>query len=269
MKLIIFLVIVIIIYYLATKIKVVHIDNLPPNNKKELVTRKKIKDILTSSYVKDTSREERIENFVNNLEFDEPTNLSRNFPNACNLVDLIRKEFVDSQYKFNIPNLPQTTRYCTKYTKYLDDKYLEQIKQNINDWNEIFNHKNIILIKGIKPIFVIETEAEFVIKVNISLLYLNKTMHLEAEYYGQIEKSDEFLNGGFDSYILQLVSIRPIKRSEYDTTPTPMDISGETYAGSFDSKHKQSDINNPFMSMDEQLNYVDRIKKMHRDENYD
>ena len=252
MKLIIFLIIIVIIYYLATKIKVVHIDNLPPNNRKELVTRKKIKDVLASSYVKDTSREERMENFVNNLQFDKPKNLPKNLPDAHKLVGIIRSEFVDSQYKFNIPNLPQSTRYCTKYTKKLDDKYLEQIKKNINDWNEIFNHEDVILIKGMNPIFVIETGAEFVIKVNVSLLYADKTMHLETEYYGQIEKCDDFLNGGVDSYIIQLVSIKPIKKSEYDINPTPADI---------------EDINNPFMSMDEQLNYVNKIKKMHYDEN--
>ena len=258
MKLILFLIIIIIIYYVATKIKVVHIDSLPPNNKNELITRKKLKDVLTTSYIKDdnTSKNLRIESFVNDLEFDTTSVQKPNAHNAYkaynayDVLNNIKEEFLDDQYKFNIPNLPQTTRYCTKYTAHIDNKYVEQIKRNINDWNET------ISIQGIKPIFIIEAGKEFVMKINVSLLYANKTMHLELEYYGQIERSDDFLNGGFDSYILQLVSIKPIKKSEYDINPdAPI------------AADNNLDINNPFISMREQLEYVDKINKMHLNDN--
>lgn len=269
MKLIIFLVIVVIIYYLATKIKVIHIDKVHPENKKELTDRKKIKDALTYSYIKCIDKQKpnknivSIENFENIILRDDdadcintnaPKKNSKWLPDACSLVDIIREEFVDSQYKFNVPNLPRNTRYCNKYTKQLDNKYLKQIKLNINEWNELFYQNNIIMVKNMKPIFIIETETEFVMKVNVSLLYQEKTMHMELEYYGQIEKCDEFLEGGCDSYILQLVSIRPIRKSEYDAEiGTINDVN----------------INNPFMPMNEQLSYVDKIKQMHFMENND
>jgi hypothetical protein len=59
-------------------------------------------------------------------------------PNASNLLFLIKSEYVDDQYKFNISNKPVTTRTSNRNTIEQDNKYLHKIKRNIDGWNELF-----------------------------------------------------------------------------------------------------------------------------------
>lgn len=174
-------------------------------------------------------------------------------PNANNLYILIKSEYVDDQYRFNVSGQPVTTRYPSKSLDHLDRKYIKHIRRDIEAWNELFykyyqTNKQHIQVRGIKPIFVMETLNEFIIKVNVSLLYLGRSMHFQLLYYGQIERTDDFLDGSVDKYILQLVEIKPITKSEFDTQTMP------------------NESPSPFMSMNEQMEYVDRINQMHKDE---
>ena len=101
---------------------------------------------------------------------DKDENKNYNYqamPNVTNLVDIIKFEYSDPRYKFNLPNLPVTTRYPNSETTRLDEKYLRHIRNNINSWNKIFdlycqNNGKIITILELKPIFIMETENEFV-----------------------------------------------------------------------------------------------------------
>jgi len=254
MKLILFLIIVAIIYFIASQIKMVHIGTLPKEERAELNNRSKIKSAL-QSYIrcndnhtekfanlgkKPTYRKEKIETVP------EP-----NFPNATKLIKTIKSEFLNNQYKFNLARQPVTTRYPNKNTKRIDNKYIKHIKKNINAWNNIFtdDYYNIIKVKDIRLICIIETTNEFIIKANVQLLYLGKTLHIELSYYGQIEKSDDFLNGQTDVYQLQLLNIKPITKSEFEV---PV-ITAK-------SNH------NSFMTMDEQMKYVDKINRLHQNE---
>lgn len=184
----------------------------------------------------------------------------KSLPDATNLIELIKNEYMESKYRFNVANLPVTTRYSNASTLKLDKKYIKHVRNNIKSWNEIFNsfckgNKKIIIISGIRPIFIMETDHEFIIKVLVKIYYQNRSMHLELTYYGEIDTKDDFDNWGSDSYIIQLTSLRPIIKTEYEQNIRAMDA-------------QEIDRSGPFLSMKDQMEYVDQINKMHHEEIY-
>ena len=275
MKLILFLIIIIIIYFIATQIKVVHINTLPNEQKIELNDRSRIRNMLTSNYIKTSDKTapvprkkssdithlpcpdtDRLENVdvsstlllpcphTGRLE-NGSDSLPLLLPDATMLLQNIKKYHVNNQYKFNIATLPVTARSPSSSTLHLDKKYIKHITKNINSWNKTLNipQESINVVK-IKPIFITETSNEFIVKANTDILYLKKHIFLQLTYYGYIERSDDPFNQN-DYYTLQLVDLKPITRQEYM------------------SEHN---IHQPFMSMAEQMEYVSKINKMHDEE---
>lgn len=280
MKFIYFLIIVVIIYFIATQIKLVHIDSIPEEKKIELKTKSKMRSMIMENHVKDKKKKtketfnsdsatfgtNKLIGLTNKYSADQYnsrdykdnywdlTQYKPQLPNANNLFYLIRSEYRDEQFKFNISNQPVTTRYPSKDSEMEDKKYLKHIKRNILQWNELFQkyyniRKNLIKINSIKMLFVMETLNEFYIKVQVSLSYLKKTMHFELTYYGQIYRNDDFLRGASDTYVLQLIDIKPITKSEYDIQPEIM-----------------TQNQGPFMSLEQQVAYAEKVNKMHREE---
>lgn len=300
MKIMVFLIIIAIIYFIALQIKVVHIDTLPDKHRDKLKSRSKIRRMLLvnklvpckyDSQSQENIQQENIqqENFQQiggytdryelpvrvKLDVDNEDTQKlcykkdsqqtdrlwiKSLPDATNLIELIKNEFMDLGYRFNVANLPVTTRQSNTSTLKLDKKYLKHVRNNIESWNDIFDSyckgdKKIITIKGIRPIFVMETDHEFIIKVLVKIFYQDRSMHLELTYYGEMDRKDDFDNWGCDSYIIQLVTIRPIVKTEYDQ------IVG-------DRNVQESEHSGPFMSMKDQMAYVDHVNKMHREEIY-
>ena len=158
------------------------------------------------------------------------------------IIQNIKNHFLDTEYQFNISALPVRSHQWSN--KNINDRiYLKHIQNNIREWNRILKCKLKLL--DINPIFVKETDDEFFVQVNVKLWYNEKTVHLSLKYYGQIDRNDDFINGGNNTYLIQLVYLQPIKLSDYSKT---MDVQ-------------------PFMSMDSQMEYVDRINNMHKNEN--
>lgn len=331
MKIILFLIIIAIVYFVAMQMKVVHIDTLPEEYRKKLKTRTEIKDMILfnnlipceqqhqtnnisseqNNYIENfkqvdkynnkqiNERNDTVGGYINRYELPVRVKLDidnanthktcykdwksssnqdpqdnddsvkdkyqdsywlKSLPDATNLVELIKIEFMDPRYRFNIANLPVTTRNSNKTTQKSDKKYLKHIHNNIQSWNEIFdsyctgNH-NLISIMGIKPVFVMETDHDFVMKVLVKILYQEKSLHLELTYYGEMDKKDDFNDWGSDSYIIQLITVRPLIKSEYNHTIEAIDI-------------RQSENSGPFMSMSNQMAYVNHINKIHQEEIY-
>jgi hypothetical protein len=296
MKLIYFLIIIVIIYVVATQLKVFHVDTLPDKQRDEINHKSKLKSILMTNHVKDspsnkhspsnrpskgclsdkqptkkhyTMEDNRLIGYTDKYASEQfqSTDYKRNywdlsggkieFPNASNLLFLIQSEYMDNQpnYKFNISNQPGTTRYPSRNSSDLDAKYIKYIKKNVEGWNELFykyyqTNQKMLFVRDVKPVFIMETTNEFVIKVNVSLLYRQRTIHFQLTYYGQIERTDDFLNGGTDVYTLQLTEVMPIPKSDFEIQVRSMN---ENDTG-------------PFMTMEEQMQYVDRINQRHRDE---
>lgn len=301
MKILILLLVLVIIYFIAVKLKVVHVSTLPEEQKTELNNRNKIRSMLLNNYIKCDENENKtnnnktnslsnsIEGFkdrllsVNNSPDSDfyitsykiydtndtndisKRNLKKNYipimdlnihmkpmkpMNIYQILDIITDEYLNDQYQFNLPNKPVTNRYPNKNTINSDKKYINHIKENINGWNETLQNEFIdpLRVAGIKLIFIMETEEEFIIKANVKLLYNAKTLHLSLDYYGIIDKSDDYLNGGSDTYIIQLINLKPIQKEEYQNSV------------------KENNRDGPFMSMNEQMAYVERVNKMHENE---
>jgi hypothetical protein len=160
---------------------------------------------------------------------------------------------VDNQYKFNITNLPVTTRRPDGKINKSDARYLKHIRANINSWNDIFPERygtNDKLIKIVKfrPIFVMETDNEFFMKVNVMLAYNNKPMYLALTYHGKLFKSGDFEEP--DVYVIQLLTIQPIKKDEFESLVRELD-------------EKYGCPGTPFMTMEQQMAYVNKVNEMH------
>lgn len=162
-------------------------------------------------------------------------------PDVHNLINLIKKEFVEESYRFNIAGLPVTTKNASRENA--NKKYLKHVSNAINQWNNLFS-LNQIKVKSIYPLIISETDSEFVLKANVKIIYNEKPVYLQVEFYGKIEKTDDILNKGKDCYILQLLSARLIP------------------AKSYKSKVQSSE----FMTMEDQLAYVEKVNEMHENE---
>ena len=274
MKLAYFIIIVIIIYAVASQIKVVHVESLPAIHKQEVDKRSKIRSMLVNNNIKEENpsskklTEDKLEGLLDKYSSEQfqSTDYKRNrqdltgglpvLPNSSNLLYLIRSEYVDEQYKFNMANLPVTTRNNSGKPNATDRKYLKFIGRDIDGWNELFykyfqSTGKYLHTRDIKILFIRETEDEFFLTVNVFMLYLKRTIHFQLTYYGQKLRSDDIINEPDDEYNLQLVDIKPIPKSDFDVTYEPRDVA--------ESSH-------PFMSMADQMTYVDRIRRMHQNE---
>lgn len=318
MKLLYFLLIILIIYYVGTKINVVHIDTLPISQQTELKSRSKIRSMIMDNHIKEKlDKKNRCENNFNmkmpdhkvvekmtNLNDDgsvfgsnssssskftfKENELLKNadlysangkhtrdykhdyfdllsephlkLPEPHELYILLRSEYMDTeynrnQYRFNITGQPTTSRYPNANTVIPDKRYVKQIRKDMMSWNNLFPKyydvkKKLIEIVDIKLIFITETDFEFVIQGMVKIKYRGKFMHFRFEYYGQINRTDDFINGGTDTYTLQLSSLKPMSKSEFESQ--------------LDGKYL--DEKSSFVTIDSQMKYVDKINKLHQKE---
>jgi hypothetical protein len=275
MKLIYFLLILLIFYFIATRIQVIHESTLSPTEQYVARLQKSHPTDNICSEKSDVPASEIFNNQVSSVDsrnymlnpYDTVVDkdLGLDLPDANGLILLVKNDYQDLQYRFNVPNQPVTFRYPDRNTVHKDSKYLRYIKKEILTWNNIFEkyydtHKKFIKVLDMKPIVVEETESEFKIKLNVALSYRQKMLYLQLGYYGQIEKSDDFLNGGRDIYILQLYDVRQISKADFEPRLAAMN------AGSVRAGEHAPWVSKPFMTMEEQMKYVNDINKMHREE---
>jgi hypothetical protein len=277
MNLIYFLIILLIIYFVASQIQVTHITALPSAN------RQKIKP-KTTDPIEINTRNVDPYNTANGRGISQASSLdSRDYrinyydlgkeyqgdlPDANGLILLIKNDYLDTFYKFNISNQPVITRNSGNSPK--DKKYLNEIKKDILSWNDIFEkyygtHNKYIKVTGIKIINIKETESEFVTVVGVALSYRSKAIYLRLSYYGQVERTDDFLNGGRDTYLLQMFDLQQINRSDYQPEINPHEQANNFTSYKQDRRPSYWE-NTPFSSMDEQLKYVQQVNQMHKNE---
>ena len=261
MKLIPFLIIVLIVYFVVIQIMnahnktryekynrsiIKHMEPFKPIKKKSMnipSKREKVNKTINFNCLKKKIKKQDFDNEWMTINRSDVPSMGKT---GIYLLNKIKDTYLDSQYYFNDATLPVTSRSPNKNTARIDKKYLHHIKQNINNWNESFDqYGQAFVVKDIKPIFIQETENEFVIQSNVMIYYKYHMIYLDLTFYGQIERSDDFLNGGSDIYIIQLVSAKLVSESKY---------------------HSAVKKYQPFLSMEENMKYVDRINKMHADE---
>lgn len=250
-ELLYFFIIIVVIYFILTNIKVVHSSTLPAQDKQELQDRNKIRSMLMSNHIRHISPDSSTPIAVSTVQ---PASKPITYPSGQNLLAMINEDFVDGTYHFNLVNQPVTTRSFDSINN--GEHYINHIKSSINEWNHVLTRDQIkqcrrdyrtacIVPMQIKPIFIKETIKEFVITVNTKIRYLTKYMYLQLVYYGLISKSDDFMSNARDTWTLQLIDLKVI---------SPID-----YNSSVEKIH-------PFMTMDDQLSYVEKVNKMHQNE---
>lgn len=239
MKLLIFLIVVIAIYFIATRIKLVNIDSLPTEDRKALKKRQKMRSIVRHNHAK--------------CENDKPVDIIEPFSPIDNRIDktlssnsilnTIYDEYLDPNYRFNIATKPETYRKID-LNSYQDKKYMKHIKNNILNWNNLFK-KDLIKIKTITPTFINEASDEFVLSSNVALVVNNDIVLLGLTFYGKIDRTEDHLDGGYDKYIIQLVEMKPVDPDIFDNTIKEF--------------QKQKPYNH-FMTISEQNAYVKKRK---------
>ncbi len=235
MKIILLVVLVLIIYLIITNINVVHVNTLSENHRNHIENKEKMRSMLMYNYIKTDNAYSAKNKLIEKFENLDKQPIDK-------IIQKIKKYFLDTEYQFNISALPVRSHQWSSNN--INDRiYLKHIQNNIREWNRLLKYKFKLL--DINPIFVKETDDEFFVQTNVKLWYNEKTAHLSLKYYGQIDRNDDFINDGTNTYLIQLVYLQPIKLSDYSKT---VDVQ-------------------PFMSMDSQLEYVDRINKMHKNEN--
>ncbi len=263
MKLLYFLIIIFIIYFIAKHIKVIHVNSLPENQRNELNRKAQFRSMILTVPTKDdyayqlnttntnhanttnTNHANTTNEYFDNLEITSETD---NIIKPKELLFLIKSEYLNSNHKFNMANKPVTIRYPNDNTRNIDNKYIKLIIKNINEWNNLLSN-NSLSVKKINLLLIKETEDEFMIQANVKMFYLNKTLHLQLFFYGNIFKTDDFINFGKNTYNLELMNIKAISKDQFDNMIN-------TYNDS-----------NIFMSMQSQLQYVKKINDMHKNEN--
>lgn len=282
MKLIFFVIFIVILYLILSKLQILHVDSLPSDERSEAKARAEVKNLLVGNHIKKKSDKEILmnrlesnleryssEQFNSNDYTDNYWELAGNapkskidgqinpagLPNASNLLELIRSEYQDDDYRFNLANLPVSTHVPNKNTMSEDRKFLRAIEKDIYSWNKLFQkyfsiENKLITVNELRGSFVQQTSDEFMIVLYASLMYLDKSIHFKLQYYGQILRNDEFLNNPTTEYPLQLVDIQPIRKAEFNNVPVASNLKEDT----------------PFLSMQDQLAYVDRINEFHLNE---
>lgn len=229
MRLIVFLVSILLIYFIVTQL--FYHKNVSSSLKK------KDKPIDKISFQPPKPRPIQVNNpKIAKLKVENPTDY---------FLNKVKSEYLDRKYNFNMIDLPVTSRSPNSNSSRKDNKYLQHIENNINNWKEIFDQYDQYNIKGIKPVFVKETEDEFVVQIYSCLVYRGQAIYLDLTFYGNIHKSDDFINGGTDIYIIQLVEAKKLSRS--------------IYYGKISNYQ-------PFVPMKKIMKYVDNVNKMHAEE---
>lgn len=225
MKILLLLIIIIIIYLIAKKIKVVHLENVPSKEKKELENRHRIRSLLLSNYIR--------------------CHQNDHLPSINDFLKYVKKYYLDHNYVFNSANLPVSLGIVGDNLK--NAIYQKYILENIKEWSELFEDQ-FISVNGIKIYSVRETQSEFLVKAHVSLLYNKEDLYLELTYYGKIGEPQDFFKDLHSKYIIQLININRINRSQYLILNTNKDI---------------------FPKLSDQMKYVEYINQIHQKELFD
>lgn len=236
-----FILFLLVIYLIASQIKVYHVSSLPKKQRLELEKRNDARSKLLKNHILvdgDDKKEEFKTLPTKNNPFSE-------YPYPLDLVNLIKEEYGTDQYRFNDANLIVSYKYNDNNTVYTN-----RILREMNSWNRLFpkyydTNKILLIVNGVNVVSIQETEADAVVTAVGSYNYLSRTMHVKMIFYVEILRTDDILTNGQSTYILHLIDIKPVRKEEYD------------------KKIYHAD---PFMTMADQLSYVERINYMHKNE---
>ncbi len=159
MKLLIFIIILIIIYFVTTQIKVVHIDTLPKKQQLELSTRDKVRSMLVNNYVKCPDNKLR-QTPVQKEKFQQSS--------KHRFVTIVKNYFLNTEYVFNPLNLV-VDNHLYDPNSFRDEYIYNLIKQEIAIWCDLIpnNYRPQI---SISPSKILSTKNQFLVYVKMRVL---------------------------------------------------------------------------------------------------
>lgn len=222
MKIIYFILILIFLYLLFTRVKVVHISEVPENklapikvipnntakNMLEETSNNKINKIPQSINNTSNNTINKIPQLVSNAPI-EPFKVQESNHNWNDILSLIKSDEMNDDYYFNLPNLPVMHRNKTNSK---DHAYTKLIRNNIKSWNNLFNGDKIKIIE-LKIVNIKETEDEAIIIVLTHLSYGKKHIYLKLSYYIILNRLDDLFES--DRYHTQMIDIVQISENNY------------------------------------------------------
>lgn len=158
------------------------------------------------------------------------------------MINYLKDNFLDQQYRFNSADLPVTTRNFRNNDE-KDKRIIREVNKNVKKWNNYLNG-DLFQKMRIEPIYIKETEDEFILCVNLAVKYLRDIHYLQLAYYGRIVYTDDIINNPFNEYFLQLINIREISQRRFDQ----MIRYSKNYRG-------------PFITPVEQMDYLEKMEK--------
>lgn len=208
MKLIYFVIVVLIVYIIASNITVVHLNSLPDEQKTELNNRSKIRSMLVSNHIKENEHVDINDKKLLSLTSEYPNDGEVVLPNSNNVIFFIKTNFTEPiQFTEN-----NNSEYITNISPSNLNNYTKKINLNISKWNSLFIkqfniNKALIVLEKIKIIYIINSGNESLLTLFMSLTYLNKLIHVKVSYYftNKNELSD-----------FKLTAIESISKQEFD-----------------------------------------------------
>ncbi len=176
--------------------------------------------------------------------YDSETN------NVCNLVNEINNKY-SIDIEFNMANNPIIGQIDKNLNSYFLHIVNRKLKNDICEWNhKLFHNQNKIILSETIILNLIATMDEFMVELLGHIFIAKQDYYIKLCYYGKkISDVDFFSNNNNNVYI---VSMCNIEMSDDDTY--------------LEAINRNNTKNNVFMSMSEQMEYVNKINIMHREE---
>nr|AEX62895.1 hypothetical protein mv_R690 [Moumouvirus Monve] len=177
-------------------------------------------------------------------------NISSNRIKISKLVEIINKKYM-RDIIFN----PANNAIIQTQDNYYDifKNVSKKLKRDVDSWNSqliksLFKTK--IEIIDMMPCLITQTSDEFIMEILVYAKIQYQNIYLKMVYYGSRNKNIDFFdNNTSNKYIIQFMKILLLTKETYQFFMENIEIN-----------------KNPFMTMDEQMEYVNKINELHREE---
>ncbi|AFX92454.1 hypothetical protein CE11_00427 [Megavirus courdo11] len=175
--------------------------------------------------------------------YDSETN------NVCNLVSEINNKY-SIDIEFNMANNPIIGQIDKNLNSYFLHIVNRKLKNDICEWNhKLFHNQNKIILSETIILNLIATMDEFMVELLGHIFIAKQDYYIKLCYHGKKISDIDFFSNNNNTYIISMCNI---EMSDDDTY--------------LEAINRNNTKNNVFMSMSEQMEYVNKINIMHREE---
>ncbi|ANB50524.1 hypothetical protein [Powai lake megavirus] len=237
--LLIFVILIIVIIYYSQKQKKPNFDdNKFTNNKSKNKSQNKFLDNS-----KNKSKNKFIDLTTDTDEYYDKTN------NIYDLINDINYKY-STDVEFNMANSPIIGQIDKNLSLYISKMITHKLKKDINKWNyNFFNDQNKIILSETIILNLIATIDEFMVELLGHFFIEKKDYFIKLCYHGKKNTDIDFFSNNNNTYIITMCDI---EMSDDDTY--------------LEAINKNNTQDNVFMTMSEQMKYVNKINIMHREE---